>query len=545
MIRFLILSLLSVSAWASTPAPLTYCWDGLPTTTLGTDCPPFVSQAGLQEATGANAARVRAVSDIQFDAAYLKHLPTVGGVCPAKPSYAEMVAAVSVPGAAAGAFSGVVTGLTAAGEYCTYAMAVRRDQPPANTTNPGLYIAVSEPWTFTPPAVGGVVKWNPGHYYKPTKNPPGGGYTTPQSAAQQQPRLTEYASWDADTRNAIRGVTFRTSWGALEYSTPGDETGYAWLDEEIAVLAAMNPPKRFWLRIQTSTEGSTALAACNTTAAQSPNQIATIVFPRYARLNEYVAWSDGTRRKCTVKFWEAPARNAYIAFLQKLGERYDSHPLFEGITLNKETSINPGILQVPGYTASGHVDGLKLVAEAAKQAFPTSNVVLNINSVNGSDAQRDNLLNWSLANGIGIAGPDLAPYCNSPNIAPDCVFQTPQGGSSNVGGVYNFNKANSLGAIPIPYSVEPSQLGNDAVGQPGGYDAPTLVRFCTEWAMGCTHLFWGEQQQKDKLVSQQWNPTGGGGIRDYIRDNPNSLSPNAECPQSHLNRGGCLTGGTP
>jgi hypothetical protein len=43
-------------------------------------------------------------------------------------------------------------------------MAVKDDQPSANTTNPDLYIAVSAPWTFDAPAVAGVAKWNPGHY---------------------------------------------------------------------------------------------------------------------------------------------------------------------------------------------------------------------------------------------------------------------------------------------------------------------------------------------------------------------------------------------
>jgi hypothetical protein len=531
MIRFLILSLLSISALASTPAPLTYCWDGLPTTTLGTDCPPLVTQAGLQEATGANAARVRAVSDIQFDAAYLKHLPTVGGVCPAKPSYAEMVAAVSVPGAAAGAFSGVVTDLTAAGEYCTYAMAVRRDQPPANTTNPGLYIAVSEPWTFTPPVVGGVVKWNPGQYMLPTEAP----NSQMQGATNQAGRFARYDELEiADPTGVIKGVALRTQWGQLERNNPG-EYEFAWVHAELERLGQMDPPRRLWIRIQTGDANNSSSDACTTNAnfsASFPRY-----FPRYARVNNMIAWWP--RDKCQLAFWRSSATNAYIMFLQALGNEFDGHPLFEGITLQKETATR-NISGAPAdYNVSVYLSETRRMALAAKAAFPTSNVVLNINFLpGGTNAQLAELVTWSIANGIGVGGPDTAPNCvgGSPTCANG--FSSPQ--TSTLGQHYDrVIAAGSVGAIPIAYSIEPTQH-NGTFSDTQFFGPEVFSNFCNDYALGCTHLFRGQMRgTQAKNPDNTWTPT----LRDWLVSNP--VWVHTQCPQSHLNRGGCLTGGTP
>jgi hypothetical protein len=150
MIRFLILSLLSASAWAA--IPVTQCWDGLAWTGQVDNCPVFIGTPSGGSGITDTTANVSAVLDRQADTLYY-YVQTATGTCPTKP--VTMVAMVNGTGAAKSGYvtdvgPGFVeiplTGLTAEQEYCVTFLAVSGGQPSVATVSPGIYFFQSSPW---------------------------------------------------------------------------------------------------------------------------------------------------------------------------------------------------------------------------------------------------------------------------------------------------------------------------------------------------------------------------------------------------------------
>lgn len=580
MIRLVSILLLALPIWAHGASPqLVRCWDGLPTTTLGSECPPEVTAPGFVEASTATSARVGATTSKTADTTHLYVKATVAGVCPDKPTFAQMLDGTGSvghvhPGAhGAGQFSGIVTGLTDATEYCTYAMAVHDDQPSANTTNPQLYIQVSDPWTFDAPAVEGVVKWNPGHYVLITG-------TRQYDGEQQTARLSSnlYSQLAA---SQFKGVALRVPYGTLERNTRGNYApGFAFIDAELAALAAMDPPKRLWLRMDdrfaTSTSAqSEVMCSGNYTYSDAISQGAGYLraFPAYFGLEGLVERVSDTGN-CRVRWWTQDMTDAWIATVQAYGARYDSHPLFEGISITKESSMKG---TGGTYNSAGLRTQWLRLAAAAYEAFPTTNVVINVNGWAGNQSDREAVIIESAALGVGHGAPDLTPQCDPVNAGDiDCTnFRDPQGDRLTATQVdsHRLAKVYVKGRAPISHSIEVAQMGNGSVGQTVGYVPDVWLRYCNEpgvgedvtdkFGMGCNHLFWHMQCATTTSVGPvdlriRWNgpsvdsptstcATSGGSASTGLWNFINAENPllNTECPESHVARGGCLTGGVP
>jgi hypothetical protein len=85
-----------------------------------------------------------------------------------------------------------------------------------------------------------------------------------------------------------------------------------------------------------------------------------------------------------------------------------------------------------------------------------------------------------------------------------------------------------LGDIPVTYSVETSELGNAAVGEPSGYTTEKLAQFHQQ--QGGTHIFWNRRNfvqangSYQHLWDNQVNPGANANADEfdlpYIRANP-------------------------
>jgi hypothetical protein len=358
------------------------------------------------------------------------------------------------------------------------------------------------------------VKWNPGHYMHP--------YVGTNQA-------TRFRHYDEIAANrAIQGVVFIGLWGRLEPQRGVYD--FSEIRAELEKLASLTVPKRLFIRMFTMKTSSAS--GCSSE-----------YFPTYI-LNMEGCVSTSTYHH-TLRWWDSEVVDRYIALLEALGDEFDAHPLFEGIVLNRESALGPAHT-ISGFSVSSYQRQSRRLMTASKAAFPRSNVVFYTNFVSGGAGQSTvtDWIAWQRNNGIGQGTPDLAPDCVVRDLTCSAGFNDPQG---NVGGgpgfAYNATKGNhagggisSIGEIPIVWAVEESQLGNDRIGQKGGYHPETLLEFCEGWALGCTHLLWRRAVNDNGVPEQKW-PTG---ILPLINANPN-LS-NSRCPVSHLARGGCITG---
>lgn len=546
MVRLLALLLLS---WQVHAAPAVSCWDGSFAT--GGACPVRPLSITPDLDPGETTVTITCTLEASADTLYIwAKEATSPGVCPTAPTVSQIIAGTGDPDAtgtdgspSAGANTVELTGLTVNTEYCAWCVASKNGIPSVQTSANSQAFVASIPW-FTAAVPGGLVKWNPGHYYMPSKNT--SGFAVPQNESQEAARDSEYAEWGSGEMAAIRGVTLRTTWGVLERNTRGNYTeGFAWVQGELDTLAELSVPKRLWLRIQTHVSGSSAAMnqTCDNTTNYSSTLYRTTVYPRYVT-EEGNAFIVNNGAKCIMALWEEDVADDYILMLEALGAEFDGHPLLEGVTINKELALGSTFESGSGYTSAKWITQLARIAAAAKAAFPTTNVVIALNGISGgSFAQRNAFIGQMLELGVGIGGPDLAPSCVGGLV--DCSSGFPDPQTSDLGLYYQEIRDQGYpGVAPIAFAIETSELGNNTVGQNGGYTPGALSNFCTQFALGCTHLHWGEQLA-NVLDAQEWDPSGAYGIRDWIADNPSSLNVNAGCPSEHVAAGGCLTGGLP
>jgi parallel beta-helix repeat protein len=163
MIRFLFLSLLSVSAWAE--VPLLECWDGAKWTG---GCPPrpteMISGADIEDVSSSVTVSLDVSEGEVFYAAKNTLSP---GICPTAPTLSEIKNGVNVAAhgvvtvTATGSLILPFTGLTANTEYCAWAYHEDAQGKPGGgyLVNAHIYIVGSAPWvtrsvsTPTGPAV--------------------------------------------------------------------------------------------------------------------------------------------------------------------------------------------------------------------------------------------------------------------------------------------------------------------------------------------------------------------------------------------------------
>lgn len=371
-------------------------------------------------------------------------------------------------------------------------------------------------------------KWNPGHYVLPV------GWR--QNESNQAARVSGLYQEIVNIEN-IRGVALRIPYGSLEVDTRGNYApGFAFLDAELDALAALPKPKRIFLRMDhviNDYASHDLWCSSNPPYYSSTNQNSW-AFPRYMSIEGMTVRNTNALGLCTIKWWDSRFADAYIDMLKAYGARYDGHPLVEGIAIIKETALGGNSSNLPGYNEDGFAEQLKRISLAAKEAWPRTNVVVNINAFgNASDSYKTALTQWFVDNGIGLGGPDMAPDCVVyGDIACTAGFLDPQ--TNSVGKQHQRLRDLDAGAkVPVAYSIESSQLGNNSVGQTNGYLPQVFVDYCEDFAIGCSHLFWGQQVNKNVDTRQQWGtPTG---VRTYITSNTELND--QPCPTSAA--GGC------
>lgn len=110
------------------------------------------------------------------------------------------------------------------------------------------------------------------------------------------------------------------------------------------------------------------------------------------------------------KRWEPRVTERLSALLQALGERFDDHPHFEGITFEESaTSFNGAMQAAYDYSPERYRDETIRLLRNAREYFPTSQVFWSMNFLEGGQAYIGEIAEAVIPLRIAMGGPDVLP----------------------------------------------------------------------------------------------------------------------------------------
>jgi hypothetical protein len=339
------------------------------------------------------------------------------------------------------------------------------------------------------------IKWHPGHYMQVGRN-----------QTEDQSQSLRFGYYDAIANNsAIAGVTVSYTLKMLEGDTKGSyAAGIAMVTAEINRLKSLAVPKRLFIRINDNSYSGAGDTA---------------YFPAYLIAAGCVSKHSGENRY-HFKRWDSVCMGHLIDTLTAYSF-LDDDPYFEGLYLIRETSVESDYQTQSGssFTAGRYDTQLRRLMLAARDIFPTSNVIMPANWFGSNNGE---LYAYGRSiGGVGAGSPDTCPH-SAGSIAGSkgCGIW----GDYAITGDSGFGGHDFRGEIPIIYSVEASELGVGAVGG-AGFLPRELFDYCND-TLHCSHMMW-QRQNFAGTTEQQWNV----GILALISARP--TFDHDECPSTY------------
>ena len=316
------------------------------------------------------------------------------------------------------------------------------------------------------------VKWHPGHYMLVFRGD--------AHEATLSKRVPEICAEDA-----LQGMQYRADWSDLESAKGRYEFGK--IDEIYSALEACG--KRLVLEVWA--------VAFNT---DSPAGIVPTYITSEAQFKGGVA---RTNTGYIAQMWEPAVMDRLIALYRALAVRYDSKSHFEGIVFT-ETATS-GVQG--GYSATAWIAQLSRAAAAMQQAWPSTNVVMFNNFIQGATEQQLHDLYETLrVNRIGTGAPDVLPPPH--DLRGEAIYRGANGGKD------------FRGKMPAMYAVQTPELG----GKEGTYTPKQLYDHCVG-TNRCSHMFW-IRNTINGGPAQMWDT----GILPFLRTAPRTVE---TCPANY------------
>lgn len=320
------------------------------------------------------------------------------------------------------------------------------------------------------------IKWHPGHYI--TLVHPG----------KDSSRYMAQVYNELETHSALRGITIRYRWSELE--SQEDVYNFSSIDKHLAELATRN--KQLIILLETK--------------SFKPDQI---LVPAYLKDPIYESGvfpfsSSGSTiiKGYNIKLWNKLVHDRMAALVRALGERYNSHPNFEGFGL-QETAMGQPIKPLTSTQVSNYYKNLLSINQWMRNSFPNTMTYQFTNYPRG--------ILESFVNGLNDMGAALG--------CPDIFLQDPglnhRGTKYTARGIYSYYPELS-GIMPLTIQVEKSNYENTRHDNKG-YQ-PTvqeLLTFARE-TLKVNYIFWtrspgyfDEVLQMLNQKSQTSTPSGG------------------------------------
>jgi hypothetical protein len=293
----------------------------------------------------------------------------------------------------------------------------------------------------------GRVKWNPGHYI--------------QLNADAGADLVQRTFAEIAALPNVRGVQTRYAWRDLEPAQGAYD--FSRIEQDLA--AAQAAGKRLFIMLGTKSfkAGVRAMPDYLHADAWSGGAYAINIA---AKANLGTAGSTGEN----VALWDAGVRDRLIALTTALGQRFDTHPAFEGVAFN-ETALGDAVVPLTASQKADFFTHLAQLGAATRQAFPNTVVMQFINFPPGYVHA---LAAADIAAGVALGGPDT--FLADPTLE---------------GSAYTLYDA-AAGQVPLGPSVQAEDYV--ATQQDGAY-APPAVTDLFNFAKGRLHanyVFWAK-----------------------------------------------------
>ncbi|WP_157269441.1 glycoside hydrolase [Azohydromonas aeria] len=222
-------------------------------------------------------------------------------------------------------------------------------------------------------------KWNPGHYIATGKR-------DPATVAQILSEIKDIPQ--------VKGLLLRYDWAQLE--TAKGVYDFSKIDRDLAAMAAAN--KRLFIMVGTKvfTPGGRAVPDYLRTAEYEGGAYKILIGAREAI-------DSSTRYGENAALHNAKVRDRLIALTTALGQRYNGHNAFEGVTFN-ETAIGNALVPPTAAQLDAYFANLARVNTATKQAFPNT-VVMQF--INFPRPYMPGLIANMVNSKVGLGGPDI------------------------------------------------------------------------------------------------------------------------------------------
>lgn len=369
-----------------------------------------------------------------------------------------------------------------------------------------------------------AIKWYPGHYYTIL---PGDIPTTPWREEQMEIIYKELAATPA-----LRGMQVRLMWDELEGAKGDYSKGFAIINKLLNRLTTMN--KRLVVQVK--------LRGFDQTETIVPNYMKTAEFD-----GGFFKYGDFCGATCIPKgwhgnglrLWNANVKTRLLALMKALGDKYNSHPNFQGIGFIETAFGTP--LGDQGVTTKNYNDWFINSLEINRQTrlfFPNTMVMQETNFPIDmiKDYIQDNP-NSLVKNGIALSCPDTFEFDDG--LTRD--FGAPGGPA----GVYAYFKKYA-GVVPIAPTVMrrnyqwTSNNFNDKTGH-----EPTIMeilRFARD-ELKSNYIFWNRVGiDKTGVTVDYYKRVLSALNAPAIRDAPNGAGTlTAACPSKYV----CATGSEP
>ncbi|PSJ16022.1 glycoside hydrolase [Nitrosomonas supralitoralis] len=320
-----------------------------------------------------------------------------------------------------------------------------------------------------------AVKWHPGHYY-----------IIKGSSKNNAAYLAQVYS-ELEATPALQGMMIRYFWSDLEKSKGVYD--FSSIDKRLAELSSRG--KRLVIQVQTKSFNKRQ------------------VVPSYMKTAEYEGgefdisnYGNTVVSGRNIKLWNLQVQNRLIALFEALGERYNSHPYFEGISMI-ETAMGQAIEPLSKAQVAAFYSNKLKVQQQMRLFFPNTMTI-----------QEVNFPRPILASFVGSLK-DIGTALSSPDTFLDdkgLSFKATKHDSNQ--GIYNYY-SDFAGMIPMVPTVMSKNYKNSN-GDGTGY-VPTvyqILAFARD-TLHANYIFWTREKHYAQVLEvlnwkKQKNAPAGG-----------------------------------
>ncbi|MBY0475225.1 MAG: glycoside hydrolase [Nitrosomonas sp.] len=320
-----------------------------------------------------------------------------------------------------------------------------------------------------------AVKWHPGHYY-----------IIKGSRKNNTTYLSQVYS-ELDATPALNGMMIRYFWADLEDSKGVYD--FSSIDERLAELAARG--KRLVIQVQTKSFNGRQVV---------PNYLKTAEYEGGEfTISDFGSTVVGGRN---IKLWNFQVRDRLIALFKAMGERYNSHPYFEGISMIESAMGNP-IEPLTSYQVSGFYDNKIIVHQKMRLFFPNT---MTIQEVNYPRSILASFVSSLKDVGAALSSPDT--FIEEEGLLYPATKYDPNKG------IYNYY-SDFAGVIPMVPTIMPKNYENTK-GDGTGY-VPTISQILAfaRNTLNANYIFWTREEHYEQVLevlnmnAQKNAPAGG------------------------------------